>query len=209
MRTVLFFSCLLLAVWVSAQDPFEGSVDYTVEYLSLPEHLKDSEAMLGHQLRITCSGQKMRLEQLRSGRTGQVVLKDFASGEQVVLMEIFGMKVALVGPIEAVDSTRISAVEVQEEIAGELCKGVALHSGDEKRGPVCLVTDRWLSPDPVWQAAGGFPLEFSMTEGEMTLKATAQNIAPQEIKPGAFDVPEDYARMTAEAFQTLVESFAP
>lgn len=99
----------------------------------------------------------------------------------------------------------IEQTDEVKEIAGYSCKKVVCTFDNEMSFElVAYVTEALQSPKPVIQNAGnvdlgGFPLEYTVVNPEMTLTYTAQEVS-ETVEDTTFDEPEGYQPMTFDQF---------
>lgn len=195
---------------VIGQSYFEGEILYSVEYLSIPDDMKNIKDYLPTEMQLLSKGTKYKTISLIPGKTDQVVIMDNFDGSGYMLMEFLGHKIALSNDPSEV--RKINALYFQSEIISEDgskeflgydCQKAKLIN--EKDTTDLFYTTEHLSPEFKYSKLKGLPLEYTSHEGDLVIKVVAIKVTPKEVSDLEFVIPEDYEEMTREKLQEMFE----
>ena len=192
--------------------PFEGSISYTVT----PQGEIDASvsAQLPTEVKMYFKGTKTRMEQ-KTPMGSAIIIGDYTTKEQVVLIDMMGQKMAL-------KSTKEETEKAQNEIpkgtvvAGTETKQIAGYNGksyeftqDGKTFTVYIAEGLDI-PNSNWQTQfkdiSGVLLEYVQVtgeDGEIKMLITAKEVKKEKVKDTMFTVPTGYQEMSMAEFKKM------
>jgi len=205
---VLCAALLWIAMPVRAQKKTtEGKITYTISYdqSNLPE---EYASMVPTQMTMYFKGGKTRAE-LGGGMGMRITtIQDNVARTMVQLMDVMGRKLAVryTEPEivkESEKATKPLAIEKTgrtKEIAGYACKHARVKSDEGEYdlyySPSLFVKGNNWSND--LKAIEGIPLQYRITEDDLTMSLTASEVALGPVDDALFSVPAEYQAMTPE-----------
>lgn len=207
----LFTFCLFLNALAQKKVNFEGIVKYGISFedAGLPPEavalFKNAEV----KLYISPDKQRTDINMVMQNSTSIVDLKEKTL---VNIMDIGGKKylikideAQLKKDKEAEPNLKINYTTETKTIAGYVCQKAEVVM-DDASGTIMNVYFTDEIPlneiNPVYKGLKGFPLEYTMSMGGVTIKFIATSITKEKIDKSVFDVSkEGYIETTAEALQ--------
>lgn len=214
MRKTLFFVfilCLSLTVLGQKPSDFEGIIKYSVSFedAGLPPEavalFKNAEV----KLYLSPDKQRTDINMIMQNSTSIV---DFKEKTLINIMDIGGKKyliktdeAQLKKDKEAEPNLKINYTTETKTIAGYVCKKAEVVM-DDASGMIMNVYFTEEIPlneiNPVYKGLKGFPLEYTMNMGGVTIKFIATTITKEKIDKSVFDISkEGYIETTTEALQ--------
>lgn len=192
----------------TAQKSFEGKLTYTIEYVKIPAEMKGMEAMLPSGMVTYIKGTKSRTEQ-DAGMGGKtVIVHDNDNMETMVMMDLFGQKMAIVPSAEEqkesqaeMNKMKVELVNESKEIAGYKCKKALITSPDMDFPMAVFYTEDIPNGSAEFVKIPGMPLEYTTEQQGMKMKISATSISKEKVAAGLFEIPSDYERLTGEELQ--------
>lgn len=207
----LFLLCLSLTVFGQKVSDFEGVIKYDVSFenAGLPPEavalFKNAEV----KLFISPDKQRTDINMIMQNSTSIVDLKEKT---MINIMDIGGKKylirtdeAQLKKEKEAEPNLKINYSTETKTIAGYVCQKaeVVMEDGSEMAMNVYFTEEIPLNElNPVYKGLKGFPLEYTMNMGGITIKFIANSITKEKIDKSVFDISkEGYIETTPEALQ--------
>lgn len=208
-RLFLLALGVLLSLQTVAQSDFEGTITYSIEYLTVPDEVKGMESMLPQEARLQFKGQKVRMVQEVMGGS-QTVISDGATKEGLLLMDMMGQKIAVSIPQEATQAeeeaaknTTVTELTRVKKILGHKCKEYEITAPDGSKVYVFSTKALGNIKHQQYKQLDGFPLEYITAQQGMKIRMEATNIEKESLGDELFDAPEGYQHMTLEELQQL------
>lgn len=227
MKTFLKTALILLFVTnVFAQKKItEGMVEYTISYPNPSPEMKQMESMLPKTLTLyfkdkkTCGSMKTPM-----GTT--TTISDDIKKEMVLLMDMMGTKIAIkqseadlkkqqekagINPADV----KVTVTSDTKMIAGYKCKKaiISYKEGDKASQVECYFTDQLpvtgqvgAGSTPGFDKINGFLMEYTMNEGMISMKISANVVKAQTVSEEMFKVPSDYKIMTPEEVEKMMSN---
>jgi GLPGLI family protein len=207
----LFILCSSLNILAQKVSGFEGIIKYSVSFedAGLPPEaialFKNAEV----KLYISPDKQRTDINMVMQNSTSIVDLKEKTL---VNIMDIGGKKYLikidqdqLKKDKEAEPNLKINYTTETKNIAGYVCQKAEVVM-DDALGTIMSVYFTEEIPlneiNPVYKGLKGFPLEYTMNMGGITIKFIANSITKEKIDKSVFDVSkEGYIETTTEALQ--------
>lgn len=207
----LFILCSSLPILAQKVSNFEGIIKYSVSFedAGLPPEaialFKNAEV----KLYISPDKQRTDINMVMQNSTSIVDLKEKTL---VNIMDIGGKKYLikidqdqLKKDKEAEPNLKINYTTETKTIAGYVCQKAEVVM-DDASGTIMSVYFTEEIPlneiNPVYKGLKGFPLEYTMNMGGITIKFIANSITKEKIDKSVFDVSkEGYIETTTEALQ--------
>lgn len=200
---IFSFSVLL------AQDDFEGKIVYSISYSNLPPQMKNYESMLPKTISVNLKGNMSQVEQ-KQMMGASVVVSDMQAKTGFIEMEMGNQKLRMKVSNDQFeeDSNKLNNIEYIDEsktIAGYPCKKAIMK--DEKGNPAITVfyTEK-IKNQAQKEFAGlkGFPLQYQMTQQNMTMEMTATEITETSIDDAIFEKRDGYKDISKEDLQKMM-----
>ena len=213
MRLLLLLTALTLlpSLTGNTQVDLTGTVEYDLAYLNVPEHMQTASSARATGMRLIASAQRTRVEYIGGNASSPIVIANAEAKESVVLMDLFGVKLALIGDDGAAAASDSTAANVYtysgntREIAGLPCEQAFVLYADSTQTEVWF-TRAYRCYDERFVGLPGLPLSYTLVENGYTLTATAKSVSPEKVNPTLFDIPEGYTPMTEAAFQSFMKT---
>lgn len=211
-KLIVAFVALAIALPTMAQKKFEGTIIYGLEFQDLPAEMAAMEAMLPDETTTMIKGEKTRLEQSLGMGVSQVTITDMKKGNGVLLMNMMGKKMAMEmtkEELEEMDKKNSASQKPEfkyvdgetKKIAGFDCKKALVSVGGNAELEVYYTEDLPSGASKQFEGLKGFPLQYTISNGPMTIKATAKKVTQEKLNNSLFEIPEGYDKMTFEEFQ--------
>jgi hypothetical protein len=199
----LLFSLFLIWATNSMAQSSSGYIKFAMSY-SESDLSKEEMAMMPEETEMWFKGDLMKLRMpMGMGMQSDVlILKD----RVMLLMDLMGNKLAMETPKSDIENENSAAKKVtvkfvdgeSKVIAGYNCKKAILSTPGEKDMSVWY-TDK-VKSNGSWyfkmSEINGFPLEFSMKTGEMSIRMSAKEVRLEEVGDAEFKVSPEYKVMT-------------
>lgn len=211
-KLIVAFVALAIALPSLAQKKFEGTINFSLEYQDLPAEMAAMEAMLPDEMTTMIKGEKTRLEQSLGMGMSQITITDMKKGNGVLLMNMMGKKMAMEmskEELEKMDKKNKSKEKPEfkyvdgetKKIAGYDCKKALVSVGGSAALEVYYTEDLPSGASKQFEGLNGFPLEYTISQGPMKIKATATKVSQEKLNSSLFEIPDGYDKMTFEEFQ--------
>jgi len=190
-----------------AQKNFEGKVSYGIEYSNVPAEMAPYQSMLPKEVNVYLKGQQSRIEQQGPMGSQTVVLADHKEKTGDLLTNAMGKKVHIHITKEEVEKEEeneedyeVKYFDETKEIAGYTCKKAEAITED---GSFTIFYTEEISGDlsNQYKKIKGFPLEYEVNEGEMTVTFLAKEVTKKKLEKALFEVPDGYETMTMDEFR--------
>lgn len=193
---------LFLSLYSRAQGP-SGYIKYNMSYAE-SSMTKEELEMMPAETEMWFKGDlvKLRMPMGMGMQSDVLILKD----KVVLLMDLMGNKLAMESTKAEVEKensdTKKAVVKLiageTKNIAGFDCKKAMLSTPGEK-DMIVWYSDK-IKSNGSWyfqmSEIKGFPLEFSMKSGEMSVRMTAKEVRMENVGDTEFAVSSDYKLMT-------------
>jgi GLPGLI family protein len=98
------------------------------------------------------------------------------------------------------DDYQIKVTDETKEIAGYKCKKAIVTGKDGSfdlyfTDQITFKNGDWVSD---YKGIDGFPLQYKVSQGSMTMQMTAKSVSKEKVDDTMFTVPSDYKAMTQE-----------
>jgi len=199
----------LLASTLLAQSNFEGKIIYTITYTDMPAEMKGYEAMLPKDITIQIKGNKSRVEQNQMmGKN--VVVSDMDQKNGFMEMDMGGQKLRMnISTAEFTDeSNKMSNIEYLDEtktILGYPCKKAIMKDESGQMAMTVYYTDK-INNKAQMEFIGlkGFPLEYSMTQQNMSMQMVVTDISEEVISDAIFEKSDGYKDISQADLQKMM-----
>jgi len=199
----------LLASTLLAQSNFEGKIIYTITYTDMPAEMKGYEAMLPKDITIQIKGNKSRVEQNQMmGKN--VVVSDMDQKNGFMEMDMGGQKLRMnISTAEFTDeSNKMSNIEYLDEtktILGYPCKKAIMKDESGQLAMTVYYTDK-INNKAQMEFIGlkGFPLEYSMTQQNMSMQMVVTDISEEVISDAIFEKSDGYKDISQADLQKMM-----
>jgi len=199
----------LLASTLLAQSNFEGKIIYTITYTDMPAEMKGYEAMLPKDITIQIKGNKSRVEQNQMmGKN--VVVSDMDQKNGFMEMDMGGQKLRMnISTAEFTDeSNKMSNIEYLDEtktILGYPCKKAIMKDESGQMAMTVYYTDK-INNKAQMEFIGlkGFPLEYSMTQQNMSMQMVVTDISEESISDANFEKSDGYKDISQADLQKMM-----
>lgn len=198
-----------------AQKVFAGTIEYEITY---PDADLDPATMasLPKSLLMTVSGKKTRVD-MSEGVLNIIKINDAEAGTSLSLLDIMDQKYAikltkeeLQKSIDEMPPSKITLTENAKEIAGyKATKATVVFTnedGTETTEEVYYTPEiggDGFNFDSPYHGVNGALLEYSVKNGDITMKFTVKEIKKKKIKDTVFMTPSDYQFVTPEELQEI------
>lgn len=200
-----------MALPTLAQKSFEGTINYGLSYEDLPAEMAAMEAMLPDEMTIQIKGQQSRMEQSLGMGMSQITITDMKKGSGVLLMDLMGKKMAMEmskEELEKMDKNKKSQkkpefkyVDGSKDIAGYKCKRALVVMEGSAELEIYYTEELPKGASKTYEGLNGFPLEYTIAQGPMKIKVTAEKVKQEKLDNSLFDIPSGYDKITFEEFQ--------
>ena len=207
---LLLCSLVLSSLSIFAQDYFEGEISYTIEYLQVPEGMKEMQNFLPTKMKFMAKGTQYKVVNEIPEKDDQVNVMNNFDGSGFLLMNFLGHKIALINDPEEVHKenavyfqAEVEDLNEEKDLLGYECEKVRfICDGDTSE---VYFTSDFLSPEYKYMKLKGLPLEYVSSKDGLILKVTATEIEEKEISEIEFVIPTDYEEMTKDELEELFE----
>lgn len=195
-RLILVLMAVFSSATLFAQEVFQGQITYTLDQTA---STSPAAAQAAQEIHFSTDGERSRWEEIQP-QGKRIVITDFAAGEEFVLMEFLGKKVALLTPPGALAPMPEKQPRYHEasdkQVFGFKCRQalgseVWIFSEDVKVVHTIL-------PNP-----GGLPLAFTLKNKTGNLVYRATSLEQSTPASSAFALPEGYTKVTTDEFRSL------
>lgn len=202
--SLVFAMTLLLSLNTLAQGP-SGYIKYNMSYAE-SNMTKEELSMMPEETEMWFKGDlvKLRMPMGMGMQSDVLILKD----KVVLLMDLMGNKLAMESTKTEVESENFASKKAvvklvegeTKNVAGFDCKKAILSTPGEK-DMIVWYSDK-IKSNGSWyfqmSEIKGFPLEFSMKTGEMSVRMSAKEVRMEKVDDAEFTVSSDYKVMTQE-----------
>lgn len=204
--TFLLLSFFVFASIGLAQGDFEGKVMYTISYKDMPEQMK---AMLPKELIIHIKGNKSRVEQ--SQMMGKnIIVSDMDQKNGFMEMDMAGQKLRINISTEEFNQQlnqmpNIEYLDENKTIAGYPCKKAIMKDESGQLDMSVYYTEK-ITNKAQTKFAGlkGFPLQYSMTQQNMTMEMTATEVSKESVSDAVFNKSDGYKDISQADLQKMM-----
>jgi len=192
-----------------AQGEFEGKVVYTITYKDMPAEMKAMESMLPKDLIIRIKGNKSRVEQ--SQMMGKnIIVSDMDQENGFMEMDMAGQKLRINISTEEFKqkSNQLPNIEYLDEIktiAGYPCKKAIMKDESGQLAMSVYFTEK-ITNNAQTKFVGlkGFPLQYSMTQQNMTMEMIATEVSEESISDDIFNKSDGYQDISEADLQKMM-----
>lgn len=204
--TTFLFLIIAFNSPLSAQSNFEGKIIFTISYADMPAEMT---AMLPKDMTIYIKGNKSKVEQNQMmGK--QVVVSDLGQQNGFMEMNISGQKIRINISTaefkqEAEQMTNIEYLNETKTIVGYPCKKAIMKDETGQMTMTVFYTEK-INNKAQTKFVGlkGFPLQYTMTQQNMTLEMTASEISKESVSDAIFNKSEGYKEMSQADLQKMM-----
>jgi GLPGLI family protein len=209
----LFTALVAIAITLPslAQNKFEGTVVFGLEYKDLPAEMAAMEAMLPDEMTTRIKGDKTRLEQSMGMGMSQVTITDMKTESGTLLMDMMGKKMAVSMSKGELDKLEKKKAETKpkfnyvkgggKEIAGYKCEKVMVTMEGVGEMELFYTNELPAGANKQFEGLKGFPLEYTMDSGQFKVKMTAKLVTKEKLDKSLFEIPSDFEKMTFAEFE--------
>lgn len=191
---------------------FTGKVKYKIEYpnSNIPAQ---AQGQLPDNSTLYIKGKKSKTEMISPMMTRNTI-KDTEAMNAVTLLEVMGQKYAIEQTKEEIleerdkkDTPELEYTENTKTIAGYEAREVIVKPEDGE--PYSI----WYTPEiggktmnfdsPIYKNLDGLPLEFRIENEQFEMKMTATEISEEKVSSDAFNIPDDYEKVTMEELRNM------
>jgi hypothetical protein len=206
---------ILMPVAKAQKAAFTGTIIYEVKAEGdVPEQIK---SILPSEYIYKFSADKQSMS-MKSGMIEQKTINDAVKKETAVMMSAMGQKILVrrTGPQIIEELKKVGVVtdvklipNETKTIAGYECKKAFLTmkiNGVESTSDFYYTEDIDVSRfdfSNMFAAVKGFPLEFTMKAGPISIKMTVRSITKEPIPDAEFVIPSDYKEVTPDQLGTI------
>jgi GLPGLI family protein len=211
---LLFILMAANVIYANAQKISEGKVVYDITYpdTDMPD---EQMAMMPTESSMFFKGTQSRVEMKMGMGMNQVVLFDNKNKVMTMLMDMMGSKTAVKMTEEDLKKQKektgksdyqIKVTDETKDVAGYKCKKAIVTTKDGGTFDLYF-TDQITFKNGDWasefKGVDGFPLQYKITQGEMTMQLTAKTVSKEKVDDALFTVPSDYKYMTQEEMMKM------
>jgi len=204
----LFF--IFAATSLFAQTDFEGKIDFSISYIDLPAEMQGYEAMLPKEMSITMKGNKSRIEQSQM-MGSNVIVSDMDNKNGFIEMDMGGQKLRMLittDEFENEENKALSNIEYLDEtkdILGYMCKK-AIMKDDAGNTVMTVFYTKEISNKAQKEFVGldGFPLQYNMTQQNMTMEILATGINKQSVPDTSFEKTDGFKDISQADLQKMI-----
>jgi|AntRauTorckE6833_2_1112554.scaffolds.fasta_scaffold12525_1 hypothetical protein len=212
MAIALVFSSCSVFQGGSKQKSFTGKVKYKIEYpnSNIPAQ---AQGQLPDNSTLYIKGKKSKTEMISPMMTRNTI-KDAEAMNAVTLLEVMGQKYAIEQTKEEImeeraskDTPELEFTDNTKTIAGYEAKEVIVTP--EGKEPYSIyytpkIGGKAMNFDShIFKNIDGLPLEFRIENEQFEMKMTATEITEEKVSSDAFDVPDDYKKVTMEELRNM------
>jgi len=212
-KTVVFLIFLVLLVFntsLFAQSSFEGKIIYSISYSDIPAEMKGYESMMPKDMIITMKGSKSRIEQ--SQMMGKnIVINDMEKQTGFIEMDMGGQKLRInisTKEFNKKEENIPSEIEYTAEtktILGYACKKAIMKNDAGNTLITLFYTDKIKNhAQKKFLGLKGFPLQYTMTQQNMTFEMTATELIKQSVPDSLFEKSDGYKDITQADMQKMM-----
>ena len=202
---ILIFSTFL----AFAQKEFEGTVIYTINYIDMPPEMEQMKAMLPQNTTIHIKGNKSRMEQTQM-MGSNVIVSDMDAKIGFMEMDMGGQKIRINVAKEEFEkeSNQMKNIEYFDDtktILGYTCKRAVLKDDSGQIEITVYYTDKITNKaQKEFAGLNGFPLQYSMTQQNMTMEMVATELNEVSISEDIFAKSDGFRDMTQQELQQMM-----
>ncbi|HKR04362.1 MAG TPA: DUF4412 domain-containing protein [Bacteroidia bacterium] len=201
-------------VYLNAQKIDEGKAVFEISYpdADIPD---EQMAMMPTESSMFFKEDQARVEMKMGMGMNQVMIFDNKNKIMTILMDMMGNKIAIKMTEDDIKKRKekegkqdydVKITDETKDIAGFKCKK-AIITGKDGSSFDLYFTDQiaykngdWISE---YKNINGFPLQYKITQGNMTMQMTAKSVAKEKVDDEKFVIPSDYKSMTMEEMQKM------
>lgn len=213
--TYLLFAVMVISlsgcsIFQGGNKTFEGYIKYTVDIESDIDEA--TRAQLPSSTTDYYKETKIRKEQ-NTAMFSITSISDNATKETTMLMDLMGQKIAFKQTAEDIDKAKEEIPESEynetgesKEILGYNCKKVEVTAGEDVYSAYYttdILTNGNHNASGLFDKIDGVILEYTITQQDIVMHYTANEIKKQHVDEEMFTIPEDYELKTAEELQSL------
>lgn len=202
----------LSANTVSAQKDFEGKIQYSIEYSSIPAEMQGMEAMLPKTMTTYIKGSKSRIEQDGGFGGTNVILADSKANSVTMLLNMMGQKMAIIQTEEEIEQAKEQSKDVKVElidesktILGYECKKAKISTPDSEFDFIMFYTEEIPNGSADFSEVPGLPMEYTMEQQGMKMKFLVSSVNKEKVSSKLFEIPSDYPKMTSKEVQEMYQ----
>ena len=212
MKRILLFNFIVLLnfieVEVCAQSYFEGEITYEIEYIIIPDHMKEIQAYLPNEMILLSKGTKYKTINKIPNRTDQINIMNNFDGTGFLLIDFLGHKIALANDVQEVHKanalyfqSELENFEEEKEILGLNCKKARLISKGDTTD--AYFSQKVLSPEFKYVKLKGLPLEYTCNQDGLVMNVKAVKFKERTVSESEFLIPADYKQMSKDQLEDL------
>ena len=221
LASFLFFSCVVFAQYKIN----EGKIFYDISYKNLSPDMQRNDHMLPHDASFYFKGSKTRMEMGIAGMGKNTTIYDGNSKETVILLNLFGKKLALkksdsemvafkktIIPDSIKITSSVTLLPDTKKIAGYVCEKAVVKQiiGKDTFNNECWFS-RDIAPyntmqDPSLDGIPGILMQYSSNASGALMTLTVRMLNPIPIEDYLFEVPQEYQVVTEEELNKLISA---
>lgn len=210
---LLFIMMAVNIIYVNAQKIDEGKILYEISYpdADIPD---EQMAMMPTESKLFFKDDHSRVEMKMGMGMNQVMIFDNKNKIMTMLMDMMGNKIAIKMNEDDIKKRKekdgkedydIKITDETKEVAGYKCKKAIVTGKDGSfdlyfTDQITYRNGDWVSE---YKGIDGFPLQYKITQGSLTMQMTAKNINKEKVDDEKFVIPSDYKSMTMEEMQKM------
>jgi len=206
MRILPLICLSFFALKALAQKPFEGRIEFEVEYLSMPEGWEGVDKMLPQKATWVVRGGQTRILQHVPLAGWQVLIYRPQLDSFYQQIELFDQQMLFAKPL-SFEPNRYRAIPQSEtkEIVGLETKKMILQSAFGQ------VIEVWYTPKfsntlgTELPEIKGLPLQFEVVRNGIKYRITALSIKEESVDDTYFLIPNDVVRIHVSELQKILE----
>ena len=189
---------------------FEGKIVYSISYEDLPEEYAAYTSMMPKESTIYIKGEKTRVEQ-STGMGSTITIIDNKAKTGYICMDMMGNKMAFKMDAKTFDDNsnanekpEVTYSNETKTIAGYTCKKAEIKSKDAEEPMVVWFTEEiptFKSKD--FKYINGFPMEYQVKNGGMTMLMTATTISKEKVSDTYFKIPSGYTEKSMQDMESM------
>lgn len=215
----LFYSCALFSQYKIN----EGKIFYDISYKNLSSDMQRNEHMLPHDASFYFKGPKTRMEMGIAGMGKNTTIYNGDSKETVILLNIFGKKLALkksdsemvefrktIIPDSIKVTSTVTLINETKKIAGYVCEKAMVK---QIIGKDTFTNECWYSrdiapyntmQDPSLNGIPGILMQYSSNASGALMTLTVRMVSPIPMEDYLFEIPKDYQVVTEQELNKLI-----
>lgn len=204
MRKFLTLTLLILSGLAYGQT-FEGSVTYSIDYISMPDEMAGFINMFPRSTTLYVKGKKNRMVQVTENVGTQIMIVDEQTRIGYMAIDQMNSKVYAKVPSFVLNEylkptvLDIDYTNEKSEIAGYNCKEALIQHGEGvERTQVWYATSLPVADYKDFKMLRGFPVAYWVKEGPVSIKYEASQIDQSKQSDSLFEIPEGYQEITWE-----------